>query len=162
MANKYSFTELQRAANENRRIGMYEGVEVYAKSKFNYDPAIHSKYYYVIYDDGNKMVRGLTVHGTIDTKGLLDVWKVKGVWESPYAKEAKKKAAEKIGKSQTYQVPATAYSAVVAQAEGNKVGEPISSDSWFSKLDREISELLSSAKTTEYDVFVAGYEVAVK
>jgi hypothetical protein len=50
----------------------------------------------------------------------------------------------------------------VAQAEGNKVGEPISSDSWFSKLDREISELLSSAKTTEYDVFVAGYEVAVK
>lgn len=159
MANKYSFTELQRAANENRRIGMYEGVEVYAKSKFNYDPAIHSKYYYVIYDDGNKFVRGLTVHGTIDTKGLLDVWKVKGVWESPYAKEAKKKAA---GKMKEYSVPATAYSAVVAQAEGNTLGDPLSSDAWFTKLDREINELLAASKNRQYDVFVAGYEVAVK
>ena len=157
--NKYSFTELKRAAQENRRIGMYEGVEVYAKSKFNYDPAIHSKYYYVIYDDNNKLVRGLTVYGTIDTKGMLDLWKVKGVWESPYAKEAKKKAAEKV---KEYSVPASAYSAVVAQAEGNTLGSPISADAWFTKLDREISELLSSAKTTEYDVFVAGYEVAVK
>ena len=50
----------------------------------------------------------------------------------------------------------------MAQAEGNKVGEPISSDSWFSKLDREISELLASAKQAKFDVFVAGYEVAVK
>lgn len=159
MANKYSFTELQRAARENRRIGMYEGVEVYAKSKFDYDPVIHGKYYYVIYDDGNKFVRGLTVYGTIDTKGMLDLWKIKGVWESPYAKEVKKKAAENMS---MYKVPATAYSAVVAQVEGNTLGEAISADAWFSRLDREISELLSSAKTTEYDVFVAGYEVAVK
>ena len=149
MANKYSFTELQRAANENRRIGMYEGVEVYAKSKFNYDPAIHSKYYYVIYDDNNKLVRGLTVYGTIDTKGMLDLWKVKGVWESPYAKEAKKKAADKM---KEYSVPATAYSAVVAQAEGNTLGEAISADAWFSRLDREISELLTSAKSAKYEM----------
>ena len=155
----YSFTELKRAAQENRRIGMYEGVEVYAKSKFDYDPVIHGKYYYVIYDDNNKLVRGLTVYGTIDSKGMLDAWKVKGVWESPYAKEAKKKAADKM---KEYSVPATAYSAVVAQAEGNKVGEPLSSDSWFSKLDREINELLTESKTRQYDVFVAGYEVAVK
>ena len=145
MANKYSFTELKRAAQENRRIGMYEGVEVYAKSKFNYDPAIHSKYYYVIYDDNNKLVQGLKVLGTIDSKGMLDVWKVKGVWESPYAKEAKKKTM-----AETRSVPASSYSAVVAQAEGNTLGEAISADAWFSKLDREISELLAASKTTEY------------
>lgn len=149
MANKYSFTELKRAAQENRRIGMYEGVEVYAKSKFNYDPAIHSKYYYVIYDDNNKLVQGLKVLGTIDSKGLLDVWKVKGVWESPYAKEAKKKAAEKV---KEYSVPASAYSAVVAQAEGNTLGEAISADAWFSRLDREINELLAVSKTARYEM----------
>lgn len=147
--NKYSFTELKRAAQENRRIGMYEGVEVYAKSKFNYDPAIHSKYYYVIYDDGNKLVQGLKVLGTIDSKGLLDLWTVKGVWESPYAKEAKKKAAEKV---KEYSVPASSYSAVVAQAEGNTLGEAISADAWFSRLDREISELLTSAKSARYEM----------
>lgn len=139
MANKYSFTELKRAAQENRRIGMYEGVEVYAKSKFNYDPAIHSKYYYVIYDDNNKLVRGLTVYGTIDSKGLLDVWKVKGVWESPYAKEAKKKAAEKV---KEYSVPATAYSAVVAGV-GNS-GGIINTEDFFVRLDKEINELLAT------------------
>lgn len=139
MANKYSFTELQRAANENRRIGMYEGVEVYAKSKFNYDPAIHSKYYYVIYDDGNKLVRGLTVHGTIDTKGMLDLWKVKGVWESPYAKEAKKKAADKMS---MYKVPATAYSAVVARVSDS--GGVVNTEDFFVRLDKEINELLAT------------------
>ena len=128
---------------------MYEGVEVYAKSKFNYDPAIHSKYYYVIYDDNNKLVQGLKVLGTIDSKGLLDVWKVKGVWESPYAKEAKKKAAEKV---KEYSVPASAYSAVVAQAEGNTLGEAISADAWFSRLDREINELLAVSKTARYEM----------
>jgi hypothetical protein len=51
---------------------------------------------------------------------------------------------------------------MVAQAEGNKAGESISSDSWFTKLDREISELLAESKTRQYDVFVAGYEIAVK
>lgn len=147
--NKYSFTELKRAAQENRRIGMYESVEVYAKSKFNYDPAIHSKYYYVIYDDNNKLVRGLTVYGTIDSKGLLDLWTVKGVWESPYAKEAKKKAA---ALKETHSVPASAYSAVISAAEGNPVGSPISADAWFTNLDKEINELLANAKFAKYEM----------
>lgn len=143
--SKYSFTELKRAAQEKRRIGMYEGVEVYALSKFNYDPAIHRKYYYVIYDDGNKLVQGLKVLGTIDSKGLLDLWTVKGVWESPYAKEAKKKTM-----AETRSVPASAYSAVMAVAEGNTLGEAISADAWFSRLDREINELLAASKRAEY------------
>ena len=74
-------------------------------------------------------------------------------------KEAKKKA---VGKMKEYAVPATAYSAMVAIAEGNIIGEVISSDAWFTKLDREISELLAASKNRQYDVFVAGYEVAVK
>lgn len=151
---KYSYNELKVAAQTRRRIGGYDGMDVYAISKFVYDPPVHSKGYYVLYDDGNKLVKGLTVYGTIDENGSLDLWKIKGEW-SPAA-------TKKNSESQIRSVPASAYSAVVAQAEGNKVGEPLSADSWFTKLDREISELLSSAKTTEYDVFVAGYEIAVK
>jgi hypothetical protein len=155
--SKYSYSELKKAAQTRRRIGGYDGMDVYAISKFVYDPPVHSKGYYVLYDDGNKLVKGLTVYGTIDENGLLDLWKIKGEWHSPLINQFKSN-----DESVTRQVPATAYSAVVAQAEGNTLGEAISSDSWFTKLDREINELLSSAKTTEYDVFVAGYEMAVK
>ena len=140
---KYSYNELKKAAQARRRIGGYEGMDVYACSARIYDPPVHSKGYYVLYDDDNKLVRGYTVHGTIDENGNLDVWKVKGHW-SP--------AVTRNSESKTRSVSASAYSAVVAQAEGNEVGEPLSSDSWFTKLDREINELLSSAKIMEYKI----------
>ena len=146
--SKYSYSELKKAAQARRRIGGYEGKDVYAISKFVYDPPVHSKGYYVLYDDGNKLVRGYTVHGTIDENGNLDVWTVKGNWQSPLVAQFKP-----VSPSET-KVPATAYSAVVAQAEGNTLGEPISSDSWFSKLDREINELLANAKFAKYEVAI--------
>lgn len=152
---KYSYNELKKAAQTRRRIGGYDGLDVYAISKFVYDPPVHSKGYYVLYDDGNKLVKGLTIHGTIDENGSLDLWKIKGQWSPAVTKKNN-------SESQTRNVPATGYSAMVAVAEGNKVGEAISSDSWFTKLDREISELLAASKTRQYDVFVAGYEIAVK
>ena len=151
---KYSYSELKKAAQARRRIGGYEGEDVFAISKHVYDPIIHGRGYYVLYDDNNKLVRGYAVHGTIDENGNLDLWKVKGHWYNPRVTESKPVPQKTV--------PASAYSAVVAVAEGNKVGEPLSSDSWFTKLDREINELLASAKQAKYDVFVAGYEVAVK
>ena len=154
---KYSYSNLREAAKQRKRIGGYDGLDVYAISKFVYDPPIHSKGYYVLYDDGNKLVRGLTVYGTIDEKGNLDLWKIKGEWHSPLINQFKSNS-----EPQAHRVAASAYSAVVAAAEGNRLGEAISSDAWFTKLDREINELLASAKQAKFDVFVAGYEVAVK
>jgi hypothetical protein len=154
---KYSYNELKKAAQTRRRIGGYDGMDVYAISKFVYDPPVHSKGYYVLYDDGNKLIRGLTIHGTIDENGSLDLWKIKGEWHSPLINQFKPNS-----EPQARSVPASAYSAVVAQAEGNTLGEAISADSWCTKLDREISELLATSKTRQYDVFVAGYEIAVK
>ena len=141
---KYSYSELKKAAQARRRIGGYEGEDVFAISKHVYDPIIHSRGYYVLYDDNNKLVRGYAVHGTIDENGNLDLWKVKGHWYNLRVAESKP-APQKT-------VPASAYSAVVAVAEGNSVGEAISSDSWFSKLDREISELLAASKSARYEV----------
>ena len=82
--SKYSYNELKKAAQAKRRIGGYDGMDVYAISKFVYDPPVHSKGYYVLYDDANKLVRGLTIHGTIDEHGNLDLWKIKGEWHSPH------------------------------------------------------------------------------
>lgn len=145
--SKYSYSNLCEAAKQRRRIGGYDGMDVYAISKFVYDPPVHSKGYYVLYDDGNKLVKGLTVYGTIDENGLLDLWKIKGEWHSPLINQFKSNSESQIRK-----VSASAYSAVVAQAEGNKVGEPLSSDSWFTKLDREINELLASAKQAKFEM----------
>ena len=145
--SKYNYNNLREAAKQRRRIGGYDGMDVYAISKFAYDPPVHSKGYYVLYDDGNKLVRGLTIHGTIDENGNLDLWKIKGEWHSPLINQFKP-----VSPSETKVIPATAYSAVVAQAEGNKVGEPLSSDSWFTKLDREINELLAASKQAKYEV----------
>ena len=40
----------------------------------------------------------------------------------------------------------------MAVAEGNSPGKAISSDAWFTKLDREISELLAASKQAKYEV----------
>ena len=163
---KYSYNELKLAAAEGRRIGGYLGKNVFSCSKWKYDPLRNKGSFYVLYDEDNKLVCDGIIYGTINEKGTIDEWNRQRTWISPQNQVPANFAPVAPGKSKISQppktVPATAYSAIVAQAEGNKVGESISSDSWFTKLDREISELLSSAKTTEYDVFVAGYEIAVK
>ena len=160
---KYSYNELKVAAAEGRRIGAYLGKNVFACSKWKYGALRHRDAFYVLYDEDNKLVCDGIIYGTINEKGTIDEWDRKRTWISPLNQmEANFAPVASKAKLQPKTVPATGYSAMVAVAEGNKVGEPLSSDAWFSKLDREISELLAASKTTEYDVFVAGYEIAVK
>ena len=164
---KYSYNELKVAAAEGRRIGGYLGKNVFACSKWNYAAKQHKDAFYVLYDEDNKLVCDGIVYGTISEKGLVDEWNNKRTWISPLNQmEVNFTPVAPKAKSATSlppkTVPASAYSAVVAQAEGNKAGEPISADSWFTKLDKEINELLTESKIRQYDVFVAGYEIAVK
>ena len=118
----------------------------------------------MLYDEDNKLVCDGIIYGTINEKGTIDEWNRQRTWISPQNQVPVNFApvASKAKPQPPKTVPATGYSAMVAQAEGNKVGEPISSDSWFTKLDKEINELLAESKTRQYDVFVAGYEIAVK
>jgi hypothetical protein len=140
---KYSYNELKVAATEGRRIGAYLGKNVFACSKWKYDPLKGKDNFYVLYDEDNKLVCDGIVYGTISDKGLVDEWNNKRTWISPQSQVAVKfePVAPKV-KSQTSQpktVPASAYSALVNGGEG-----VVSSENFFANLDREINELLAT------------------
>ena len=135
---KYSYKELKQAAAEGRRIGGWKGLNVYAISKYKYDGTNNA--YYVLYDDDNTLVYKGKVYGSISESGeVTEVTK-------PYSYFIpKKKNTEVSMPAKT--VPATDYSVTM------------SSDEYFSKLDREINELLAGVATMEYNVKIGDYEV---
>ena len=143
---KYSYNELKVAAAEKRRIGGYLGKNVFACSKWKYDPLRNKGSFYVLYDEDNKLVCDGTIYGTISEKGLVDEWNNKRTWISPVNQMEVNftpvaPAKQKV-KSQTRTVPATAYSAMVAGVGDS--GGVINSENFFADLDRQINELLAT------------------
>lgn len=141
---KYSYNELKVAAAEKRRIGGYLGKNVFACSKWKYDPLSNKGSFYVLYDEDNKLVCDGIVYGTISEKGLVDEWNSKRTWISPQSQVSFEPVASKKLQSQTPKktVPATAYSAFVAGVGDS--GGVISSENFFADLDRQINELLAT------------------
>ena len=143
---KYSYNELKIAAIENRRIGGYKGKNVFSCSQWRYENRKDQDNFYVLFDDGNKLVHKGTIYGTISEKGLVDEWNNKRTWISPQSQVSFESVAPKA-KSQTSQtpkktVPATAYSAFVAGVGDS--GGIVSSENFFADLDRQINELLAT------------------
>ena len=142
---KYSYNELKLAASEGRRIGAYMGKNVFACSKWKYDPLKGKDNFYVLYDEDNKLVCDGIIYGTISDKGLVDEWNSKRTWISPQSQMVANfmpvSPAKQKAKSQTAQktVPASAYSVMVNGGEG-----PINADDFFVQLDKEINELLAT------------------
>ena len=146
---KYSYNELKLAAAEGRRIGGYKGKNVFACSKWKYDPLRNKGSFYVLYDEDNKLVCDGTIYGTISEKGLVDEWNNKRTWISPQSQvevnftpvAPKAKSAPKE-QTRTRTVPATAYSAFVAGVGDS--GGVVDSENFFAELDRQINELLAT------------------
>ena len=144
---KYSYNELKVAAAEGRRIGAYLGKNVFACSKWKYDPLKGKDNFYVLYDEDNKLVCDGIVYGTISDKGLVDEWNNKRTWISPLSQmevnftpvSPAKQKAKSAPKEQTRTVPASAYSAMVKGGEGI-----VNSENFFAELDRQINELLAT------------------
>lgn len=135
---KYSYKELKAAASEGRRIGGWKGLNVYAISKYKYDGTNNA--YYVLYDDDNTLVYKGKVYGSISESGeVTEVTK-------PYSYFVPKKKNTEVP-TPAKVVPATDYSVTM------------SSDEYFSKLDREINELLAGVATIKYDTKIGDYEV---
>lgn len=101
------------------RIGTWKNIGVYVCSKYKYDAT--TSQFYVIYDDGNKLVREGYCYGSIDINGSVN--EKEPVWYN---------VPSKSGDVVTKVVPASGYSAQVI------------SDEFFSKLDKEINELLAN------------------
>jgi hypothetical protein len=153
---KYSYNELKLAAAEGRRIGGYLGKNVFACSKWKYDPLCNKGSFYVLYDEDNKLVCDGTIYGTISEKGLVDEWDRKRTWISPLSQMESnfapvapaKHKAQSAPKEQVRTVPATAYSAIVAGVSSS--GGVVNTEDFFVRLDKEINELL--AKPFVFDV----------
>ena len=144
---KYNYNFLKAAAANGNRIGGWKELNVYACSKYNYDPK-QTKAYYVIYDGGNYLVRGNSIYGTISDTGVVDEWDVCGTWKSP--REEKKKVNQPTEDKRS--VPASAYSAYMAGATGDSTSVEVSNDDFFLRIDREINELLVNASKIDLSV----------
>lgn len=116
---KYSYNELKKAAINKSKIGSWKGVGVYSCSKYDYNAA--SPHFWVIYDSKNELVKGGYVYGNIDDRGQIDEC-------SKYWFNVPVRSSERT----TKKVPATSgYS------------DQVIADEFFSRLDREINELLA-------------------
>lgn len=114
-----SYNCLKQAAQDKIRIGSWKGIEVYACSKYKYDAT--TTQFYVLYDDGNKLVKEGYCYGSIDINGFVNE-------EEPTWYNVPSKSGDVVTKV----VPASGYSAQVI------------TDEFFSKLDKEINELLAN------------------
>ena len=128
---KYNYGYLKKAARDNTRIGTWKGIGVYACSKYKYD-AVKSQFY-VLYDDGNKLVKEGYCYGSVDINGLIN--EKEPSWYN---------VPSRPGDVVTKATPASGYSAQVI------------SDEFFSNLDKEINKLLADVGSID---LVADFKV---
>ena len=119
---KYNYDYLKKAAHDNMRIGTWQNTSVYACSKYKYDAA--KPQYYVLYDDGNKLVKEGYCYGSINESGTVN--EKEPIWYN---------VPLKAGDAVTNVVPASGYSAQVI------------TDEFFSNLDKEINKLLADVSS---------------
>lgn len=137
---KYDYNALREAAQQKRRIGGWQGYDVYACSKHKYNAGL--PHFYVIYDDGNKLVRAGYVYGSISSSGEVDELRSPIKWTPPAPK----------GESAEKKVPATAYSAFVAGAKPGDTEVKVPTEDFFVRIDKEINELLANASKVDLTV----------
>lgn len=124
---KYDYKSLKKAATNGSRIGGWQGFDVYACSKYDYDAA--KLHFYVLYDDGNKLLRKGQVYGTVNTVG--NITECPKYWYN---------VPSRPGDVVTKATPASGYSAEVI------------ADEYFRKLDQDINALLANVDNITFDV----------
>ena len=122
---KYNYNYLKKAAREGTKIGTWRGLGVYACSKYKYD-AHKSSSFYVLYDDGNKLVRVGYCYGSIDESGTVN--EKEPIW---------------------YNVPLKANDVVVSTTAASGYSAQVISDEFFSNLDKEINKLLADVNSID-------------
>ena len=131
---KYNYNYLKKAARDNTRIGTWQDTAVYACSKYKYNPA--KSQFYVLYDDGNKLVKEGYRYGSINESGTVN--EIEPVW---------------------YNVPLKANDVVVSTAPASGYSAQVISDEFFSNLDKEINKLLADVNSID---LLAGFTVDLK
>ena len=140
---KYDYNALREAAQQRKRIGGWQGWDVYSCSKHDYDAT--SKYFYVLYDDDKKLVREGYVYGSINSNGTINEVDRRYEYFTP-------KKRNKPAPAPTKTTPASGYSAYMAGATGDSTSVEVSNDDFFLRIDREINELLANASKVDLSV----------
>lgn len=135
---KYSYNELKSAATAGRRIGGWKGKNVYACSKYDYDET--KSHFYVLYDDGNKLISQGKVYGEINSNGEVTECSNPYFWYGPSKKKNSDKAITTTTVTKT--VPATT----------TVVESGVNVDDFFARIDREINELLAATASQQFDM----------
>ena len=115
---KYSYDYLKKAARTNERIGTWKNTGVYVCSKYKYDAT--KSQFYVLYDDGNKLVKEGYCYGSINIDGVVN--EKNPIW---------------------YNVPSKSNDVVVRTTPASGYSAQVISDEFFSNLDKEINKLLA-------------------
>lgn len=115
---KYTYDYLKKAARDNTRIGTWQDIAVYVCSKYKYNAA--KSQFYVLYDDGNKLVKEGYCYGNIDESGLIN--EKEPIW---------------------YNVPSKPGDVVTKTTAASGYSAQVISDEFFSNLDKEINKLLA-------------------
>ena len=115
---KYNYDYLKKAARDNTRIGTWQNTAVYACSKYKYDAA--KSQFYVLYDDGNKLIKEGYCYGNIDESGTVN--EKEPIW---------------------YNVPSRSNDVVVRTTPASGYSAQVINDEFFSNLDKEINKLLA-------------------
>lgn len=141
---KYDYNALREAAQQRKRIGGWQGWDVYSCSKYDYDAT--SKHFYVLYDDDKKLVRQGYVYGSINSNGTINEV------DSRYEYFTPKKRNNKPAPAPTKTTPATGYSAYMAGAKPGDTDVKVDTEDFFVRIDREINELLANADKVDLSV----------
>ena len=131
---KYNYDYLKKAARDNTRIGTWKNTAVYVCSKYKYDAT--KSQFYVLYDDGNKLVKEGYCYGSINIDGAVN--EKEPVW---------------------YNVPSRSNDVVVRTTPASGYSAQVITDEFFSNLDKEINKLLADVDSID---LLAGFKVDLK
>lgn len=121
---KYSYDYLKKAARDNSRIGTWKDTGVYACSKYKYNAA--KSQFYVLYDDGNKLVKEGYCYGSINESGIVN--ELEPIW---------------------YNVPSRSGDVVTKTTAASGYSAQVISDEFFSNLDKEINKVLADVSSID-------------
>lgn len=137
----YSFTELQNAWLRDIRLGTWQGWPVFACTK---QEALalteNDNNYYIVFDDGNALVRQGKRYGTVSEKGNVDEWR----WPMPYV------AANASATAKTANVSTKTEEPVAAE----EVGTTVSLETSSANLD----DVLTQAREMTVESLLEGLE----
>lgn len=131
---KYTYDYLKKAARDSTRIGTWKDTAVYACSKYKYNAA--KPQYYVLYDDGNKLVKEGYRYGSINESGTVN--EIEPVW---------------------YNVPSRSGDVVTKTTAASGYSAQVISDEFFSNLDKEINKLLADVNSID---LLEGFDMDLK